>query len=348
MKINRIFGVFFIVFFCSTFVVGQTTFTISDTTVIVGDNILVPVVIDLDTSDDVLGVHLNINYEAENIEFVRLVKNGSLSENITSAVNARGDSILISLASVNPMVESGELIFLEFTALTVGTSDIRIAEYRINEEAMIFPENAVANIKIFGEGGNQPPFVVQIPDTLSFFSGDTLTLMVDETLFADVEDEFTNLSLSFTIDPVVVIPIFIPETNELTVTTLDYVGFATLNVRVEDLDGGILEFDIVLDIQLKVSNEETGAAPTNFVLNQNYPNPFNPSTNISYQIPRSGEILLEVFATNGQKVATLVDGVQVAGSHTVRFDASGLSSGIYLYRISSSGFTTTKKMLLIK
>lgn len=347
MKINRIFGVLFYVFFCSSIVVGQTTFSIPDTTVTVGENILLPILIDVDTSNDVLGVQLNINYEAENIEFVGLVKNGSLSQNITSAVNARGDSILISLASVNPLIESGDLLFLEFTALSIGNSNISITDYRINENDKVF-SGTTGSIKAFAVGGNQPPFAVQIPDTLTFFAGDTLTLIVDETLFADVEDEFSDLSLTFSIDPVVVLPIFDPSTNELTVTTLDYIGFATLSVRVEDLDGGLLEFDIVLDIQMKVSNEENGSTPTNFILNQNYPNPFNPSTNISYQLPQAGEILLEVFAMNGQKVATLVDGVQSAGSHTVRFDASSVSSGIYLYRISSGSFSATKKMLLIK
>ncbi len=348
MKINRIFEVLFFVFFCSTYAVGQTTFSIPDTTVTVDENILIPIVIEVDPSDDVLGLHLSINYEATELGFDGAVKTGSISSSLTTAVNDQDGSILISMAAINPILESGDLIFLEFSAVSAGNSAIIITEYRINEEESVFPENLSGLVKIFGLDGNEPPFTVQIPDTLTFFSGDTLKLTVDESLFADAEDIFSNLTVSFSMDTAVVIPVFNPETNLLTVTTTDFVGFATLSVRVEDLDGGVLEFEIVLDIQMGVSNKEFETAPTYFELNQNYPNPFNPSTNISYQIPQSGHILLEIYSMNGQKVATLVDGVQAAGSHTVRFDASGLSSGIYLYRISSNTFNATKKMLLIK
>ena len=347
MRMNKICGVLLIVFFCSTITVGQTTFSIPDTTVTIGENVKVPVIIGVDTSDDVLSLHLNISYDTAALDFVGHVRAGSISENVTTVVNDQDGSILISMAAIEVIKESGDLIYLEFTALSVGNSELQLAEYRINENDLVNPETS-GLVKVFDVSGNQPPFAVQIPDTLTFFSGDTLSIMVDESLFADAEDVFSDLDISFSINPQVVIPIFNPETNLLQVTTLDYVGFATLSVRVEDQDGGVLDFEIVLDIQMRVSNEELGSSPDEFKLDQNYPNPFNPSTNITYQIPQSGAVLLEVYSMNGQKVATLIDGVQASGLHTVRFDASGLSSGIYLYRISGVDFTATRKMLLIK
>lgn len=90
------------------------------------------------------------------------------------------------------------------------------------------------------------------------------------------------------------------------------------------------------------------ALPGAFTLSQNYPNPFNPSTVLSYQIPVNADVRLEVFNILGQSVALLVNEQKVAGSHTVSFDASALSSGIYIYRINTIGFNQTKKMLLIK
>jgi hypothetical protein len=97
-----------------------------------------------------------------------------------------------------------------------------------------------------------------------------------------------------------------------------------------------------------VNNESEEIIPNKFSLNQNYPNPFNPSTQIQYALPESSQVTLEVFNSVGQKVMELVNGQKSAGYHTATFDASGLSSGVYLYKITTPSFTQTKKMLLIK
>ena len=99
-----------------------------------------------------------------------------------------------------------------------------------------------------------------------------------------------------------------------------------------------------------VSNEILEAdIPLTFKLKQNYPNPFNPATNISYDLPETADVRLEVFNTIGAKVATLIHEQKPAGSHTVRFDASSLASGMYLYRLTANGnVISTKKMILIK
>ena len=99
---------------------------------------------------------------------------------------------------------------------------------------------------------------------------------------------------------------------------------------------------------VETSNEELTSIPDQIVLEQNYPNPFNPSTNISFTIPISEEVRLEVFNLLGQSVAVIADGRLSAGSHTLSFDGSGLSSGVYIYRLTGSGFSETRKMLLIK
>jgi hypothetical protein len=343
----KILGTLILVLCCSTILVGQTSFSIPDSSLTVGESILIPVTIDIDTTENIFGIHMNITYDTTIVEFLGTVRMGSISENITTASNEKNGRVLISMAAINPIKESGDLIYLEFTALNVGNSALSIVEYRINENSIIYSDER-GSVKVFDENGNQPPFIVQIPDTLSFYSNDTLEVFIDESLFTDAEDNFTDLKISFTIDPLVVIPIYSADTGLLTITTLDYSGIATLNIIVEDLDGGVLEFDIILDIEVKVSNKEENDLPTKFVLHQNYPNPFNPGTNISYQLSKSGNVLLEVYSLNGQLISTLVNSFQTAGNYTIYFNASNLSSGVYLYKISGNDFISVKKMLLLK
>jgi hypothetical protein len=90
------------------------------------------------------------------------------------------------------------------------------------------------------------------------------------------------------------------------------------------------------------------AIPNALTLDQNYPNPFNPTTVIRYALPRSGHVEIKVFNLLGAEVATLVDQVQSAGTFECRFDGTGLTSGVYFYRLQSNGFTATKKLLLLR
>lgn len=97
-----------------------------------------------------------------------------------------------------------------------------------------------------------------------------------------------------------------------------------------------------------VSSEIENEVTTQFQLDQNYPNPFNPSTNINLNLPESGLVTLKVYNLLGQEIAELVNGRMVSGSHSINFDASGLSSGVYIYRLQAGNQVQTKKMMLIK
>ena len=88
--------------------------------------------------------------------------------------------------------------------------------------------------------------------------------------------------------------------------------------------------------------------PLLFDLEQNYPNPFNPTTTIRYGLPYRSSVTLAVFNTLGQQVATLVQGEEEAGYHEVRFDGTGLSSGVYFYRLTAGTFVQSRKLLLLK
>ena len=88
--------------------------------------------------------------------------------------------------------------------------------------------------------------------------------------------------------------------------------------------------------------------PVEYSLNQNYPNPFNPTTNFRFSIPQAGFTTLKIYNLLGQQVAIVLDEYMSPGSYDVRFDAAGLSSGIYLYTIRVNDFSASKKMILMK
>ncbi|MCI0696575.1 T9SS type A sorting domain-containing protein, partial [candidate division KSB1 bacterium] len=99
----------------------------------------------------------------------------------------------------------------------------------------------------------------------------------------------------------------------------------------------------------KVEERQTSAErPTDFTLSQNYPNPFNPSTSIDYAVAKTGFVRLAVYNVLGQRVATLVEGLRTAGTYTVTWDATGLTTGMYFYRLEARGVVQTRKMLLTR
>jgi hypothetical protein len=115
-------------------------------------------------------------------------------------------------------------------------------------------------------------------------------------------------------------------------------GSYTYRLKQIDFDGS---FTYSNEIEVEV------AAPATFSLDQNYPNPFNPSTTISFTIPKSF-VTLKVFDVLGNEVATLANEEKPAGTYQVSFDASLLSSGVYLYKIQAGDIVQTRKMLLLK
>jgi hypothetical protein len=142
----------------------------------------------------------------------------------------------------------------------------------------------------------------------------------------------------------------------LTVETLSVARDYLLanGVALEEAEGVIkvgLGARIGADLFLKgliVSVTSSGSLPERCSLEQNYPNPFNPSTTIRYSLPQRSHVSLTVFNTLGQKVTTVVEGEMEAGVHEVKFDASRLASGVYLYRIQAGNFVQTRRLVVIR
>jgi hypothetical protein len=107
-------------------------------------------------------------------------------------------------------------------------------------------------------------------------------------------------------------------------------------------EGGSLKIPTAVDAQLPKT-------PTEFALFQNYPNPFNPSTAIRYHVPKRTQVTLKIYDTMGHEVAELMNGKQhEPGAYDIVWDARGLTSGVYFYRISAGDFTSVRKLILMK
>ena len=99
---------------------------------------------------------------------------------------------------------------------------------------------------------------------------------------------------------------------------------------------------------IEPEEDENELIPEVFHVEQNYPNPFNPTTLIRYSIARSETVLLTVYNLMGEKIQTLVNEVQPVGEYTAFFDAGNLPSGVYFYTLQAGGFSTTRKMVLMR
>lgn len=107
--------------------------------------------------------------------------------------------------------------------------------------------------------------------------------------------------------------------------------------------------DEALNLCSATSNKQDIDIPRGFGLGQNFPNPFNPSTIIRFRLPVESHVSLKVFDMLGRETAELANGRYTAGTHHLRFNASSLSSGLYVYRLSTTdGFSQTRKMMLLK
>jgi len=138
----------------------------------------------------------------------------------------------------------------------------------------------------------------------------------------------------------------IEKTTPLTnVTSMDKAGFVVFVQEVGTkaiVQSDYISYGILADV------DDAGSQPATYLLEQNYPNPFNPTTVIRYQLPVASSVRLVVYDMLGREVKVLVDEREESGSHQVDFDGSGLSSGMYFYKMDAGAFVQTRALLLLR
>ncbi len=185
---------------------------------------------------------------------------------------------------------------------------------------------------------NLPPVFTAVPDTIKAYKDSVATFQ-----FKAVDPEGDQIVYSVigghgaTID----------STTGLFSYHSQQVGSFVFTVQASDGNGAAVDtFTVKVDNITAV--DDHFSLPNKYELSQNYPNPFNPATTISFSLLKSGPASLKVYNLLGQEVALLVNEELSAGSHQVKFDASRLASGIYVYVLKANDFTATKKMILMK
>ena len=196
---------------------------------------------------------------------------------------------------------------------------------------------------------NDAPEIHGLPASITFKNDTTAVLQLSEAAF-DVDSPRESLVWSFAVSNDSLLFNFDPQTETLTLSAPDFAGAVDLIITLTDDSLASVSDTILVTVQLATSlgGELTEGIPTRYELFQNYPNPFNPQTYIKFALPRAGVVKIEVFNIVGQKVMTLLDETRPAGYHRVVFEANGLPSGLYFYRIEADGFRSVKRMVLIK
>lgn len=147
-------------------------------------------------------------------------------------------------------------------------------------------------------------------------------------------------------------PLLPGETREIALHVFPFVnvgtGYVQLQIGTFRSPDQRIEVNLTAIVEPTSLGNQDNFSVSDYYLKQNYPNPFNPSTQIDFGLKESGFVLLKVYNILGNEVSTVVNDYRSAGNHTVNFDASGLSSGVYFYKLYTANYTEIRKMILEK
>ena len=237
-----------------------------------------------------------------------------------------------------------------------GTADLRLVEKTVSDRSPTVGDTLVYTIRTTNAGPAAASAVIVsdlLPAGLTYLPG-TITLNEQAQSDAAGDDEadfggtaantITVTAATLAVGDTLVVAFQARVDADGTTIT----NTATVTGAESDALGGNNDASVAIDVGIPTALEATEGVPETFALFQNYPNPFNPVTTIRYATPTPGRVHLAVFDMLGRRVAVLVDEQQAAGQYEVRFDAQGLPSGAYIYRMTGDGFTQTRKLILLK
>jgi hypothetical protein len=264
----------------------------------------------------------------------------------------------ITVATAGSSVVEGVIDLELLTGGSPGTVYLAVGKYQTNDGGLLLTQAPVGN----GNGNIDPnefyQFDTALPIQLSSFIATPLTgghVRLDWTTLSETnnygfeiqrkrngETEFQTVPHSFIPGHGTTIE---PHSYSFTDTTA-VTGQWWYRLKQIDLDGTIhYGPEVAVDV---LTGVEDNALPKVFAVYQNYPNPFNPSTSFRYDVPGATYVSLKVYNVLGQEVAALVNETKSAGRYSVAWNATGVASGVYWYRLQAGDFTQTRKLILLR
>jgi hypothetical protein len=304
-----------------------------------------------------------LTYPNEPVEiFIPIINNGSALLNIDS-VTTMNDEISIQNSfplSINPILkDSLILIWLPQTEkILADTLYIFHNCYQINNpyKVLLIGSSIPSALLVFNttqiDFGDIDASIESVDTTVYVYNAGTAPDSVNTSIIYALVTPDSSLNIN-------------PKVFEIQAKDSAGVVFTIYPSKVNPRFPNIFSPKIVIDSKFSIwtkhfervvrfhliginSVEDNGQKIIDYDLSQNYPNPFNPTTKIDYQLPIESKVILKVYDILGREVATLVNENQEAGYKEINFDASLLSSGIYLYKLIAGDFVSSKKMIVIK
>ena len=328
---------------------AQSTLAIPDTTIHVSDTLYYPIYLEVGQNDYLYGIVFQLMYDSLQLDLLEIITTGTLTKTngAFSAVNSQDNKLFYSLATTNPIQESGVLLILKLRPKSAHNGQIVITEYQFNELA-VQTQAIRSNVLTFG---NTPPILVGLPDTLRLNQNDTLFFALGEVI-QDSDDSFSKLDIELNLTPPVIVVELIDSTENLLIYSAMYVGEVVLSGKVTDQEGLFTDFSLIIIIEQAIANEsfaEKSEFFTEVKLEQNFPNPFNPTTSISFEIYRTSHVSLRIYDLMGREVEVLLNKYIAKGQYEFSFEATNLVTGTYILRLkTNNGVIKSKKMTLIK
>jgi len=319
----------------------------------VGDTLDVPVHAMDVTGLGIFSAQLTIDYDTTVVSFLGANLTGGIAGTgslVTSDVEGR---VRIAIASTEALQGEGLLAGLEFLAVgesvPVERGDITLVEAVFNEAGPFTPTATLVSGQVLVSEAEPEPLPVPLL-TSPINNANSVPLSPTLSWEAVERADMYRIQLRAVneLQADSLIADSLVSVTEFAVMNLR--GLTTHNWRVQALADTLTSawsawfvFETITEVSLPNDNQ-----PVAFDLGQNYPNPFNPTTTIQFALAESGEITLEVINVLGHTVATLVNEFRAPGNYQVTFNGSGLSSGVYFYRLKSGTNIQTRRMLLVK
>ncbi len=300
--------------------------------------------------------NIYVDSSVDSLDFIISPGEKDLTSYNLELINPDGQTITPSNAESNPDIE-----FKEDTDLGISYYFVRYPE---SGEWQISYSNELTNVEPIAALQSKIKHKFTIPDSV-YMSGDKIPLLVkiNKPTSTDLDSMIAKVFYDDTthVDQEFVSKVkFSQSTAEYYTAafTADSSGWYTFKATsyFNNSSGetvrrnSVKKVDVGSETMVSIDDgdKQIQKVPKEFILKQNYPNPFNPYTNIEFDLPKTTNVTLTIYNTLGQKITNLLNKKVTAGSHTVTFDGSELSSGLYIYRIKAGEFTESKTMMLLK